>query len=88
MKNNSKEVILEFSLPEFNRKEINLKLLKNSLNIKAQKKKEKKVKKKDFFHQEQSHKIFNYITTLPNINPKKAKITFTKGILKIIAPKK
>jgi len=88
MKNNSKEVIFKFNLPEFNKKDINVKLLKNFLNIKAQKKKENKVQKKDFFHQEKIQKLFNYSTSLPTINPKKAKIKFEKGILKIIAPKK
>ena len=88
MKNNSKEIILEFNLPEFSKKDINVKLLKNSATIKAEKKKESKVQKKDFFHQEKSYKSFSYSTTLPTINPKKVKTKFEKGILKIIAPKK
>lgn len=88
MKNNSKEVVLEFNLPEFNKKDIKVKLTKNSLGIKAEKKKELKVQKKDFFHQEKSYRSFSYATTLPSINPKKAKTEFKKGILKIKAPKK
>ena len=87
MKHNSKEVILEFALPDFNRSDIKIDLKSNSLAIKSQKKIEKSVQRKDFFHKESSQKAFNYSTTLPAINPKKAKVTFTKGILKIIAPK-
>ncbi len=83
MKTNSKEVILEFKLPEFTRKDIKIKLTKNSLTIKAEKKSKTKISKKDFFHQEISHRNFNYATTLPNIDPKSAKITLNKGILKI-----
>ncbi len=87
MKHNSKEVILEFALPDFSKGDIKIYLKSNSLTIKAQKKIEKSVQRKDFFHKESSQKAFNYSTTLPAINPKKAKVTFTKGILKIIAPK-
>mgnify|MGYP000713435263 CR=1 FL=1 len=87
MKNNSKEVILKFNLPEFNKKDINVRLLRNSISVKAEKKKESRVQKKDFFHQEKSQKIFNYTTTIPTINPKKAKIEFKRGVLEIRAPK-
>ncbi len=87
MKNNSKEVILEFNLPGFSKKDLNIKLSKNSISIKAEKKYKKQVQKKDFFHQEESYNGFRYSTTLPKINPNKAKITFKSGILKIIAPK-
>lgn len=87
MKNNSKEVELEFHLPEFSKKDIKIKLTKNAANISAEKKTEKQVKKKDFFHQEKSFKTFSYSTTLPEINPKKARTSFSKGILKIKAPK-
>lgn len=56
--------------------------------IKADKKHEKKVQRKDFFHQEKSAQSFNYATSLPKIDPKKAKIEFKAGILKIIMSKK
>ena len=87
MKNNSKEVVLEFNLPSFKREDINLKLSKDSIVIKADKKFRNKIQKKDFFHAEKSHQKFYYATTLPKINPKKAKIKFDKGVLKIAAPK-
>ena len=87
MKNNAKEVIIELNLPEFSKKDIKVKLTKNSAVIKAEKKQEKRVQRKDFFHQEKSYKTFSYTTTLPAINPKKAKTEFKKGILRIKAPK-
>lgn len=83
----SKEVILKFNLPEFSKKDINVKLSKNTASVKAEKTSEKKLKKKDFFHQEKTYKSFGYSTTLPRINPKKAKTEFRKGVLKITAPK-
>ncbi len=87
MKHNSKEVELKFELPGFKKKDIKMHLSKNSLSINASKKQENKVKKKDFFHQEKSEKHFVYSTTLPTIKPKKAKISFNKGVLKIKAPR-
>jgi len=83
MKHNSKEVVLEFSLPEFKKEDIKVRFAKNSVVIKAEKKLEKKIQRKDFFHQEKIQRNFNYATTLPTINPKKAKAEFKKGILRI-----
>jgi HSP20 family protein len=87
MKNNPKSVELKFELPGFDKKDIKLKLSKNSLSVNASKKQESKIKRKDFFHQERIERHFSYATTLPTIQPKKAKIEFKKGILKIKAPK-
>jgi HSP20 family protein len=88
MKSNSKEVALEFALPGFNKKDVKVKLAKDSLAIKAEKKHENKIQKKDFYHHEKSYQHFSYATTLPKINPKNAKISFSKGKLKIKAQKK
>lgn len=88
MKNNSKEIILEFNLPEFKKEDIKVNISKNSLIIKAKTKSKKRIQKKDFFHSESSSNVFNYATTLPIIIPDKAKIEFKSGKLKIILPKK
>ncbi len=88
MKNKKKEVILEFDLPGFAKKDIKIDLRKNLALISAQKSTEKKVKKKGYFHQEKTFRSFSYKTTLPTVEPKKAKIEFKKGTLKIKLPKK
>ncbi len=88
MKNNSKEIELKFNLPEFNKKDINLRISKNLISIKAEKKKENKAQKKDFFHAEKSSRSFNYTTSVPTIKPKEAKVDFKKGVLTIKVPKK
>ena len=88
MKNTKKEVVFEFPLPGFEKEDINVKLTKDSLIIKAQKKHKKKIQKKDFFHFEKQKQNFFYATTLPEIDTKKSKIDFKKGILKINAVKK
>ena len=87
MKINSKEIIFEFNLPEYKREEIEIKLYKTSLIIRAHKKEKIKIQRPDFFHAEKIQKNFKYATTLPKIDPEKAKITFRNGKLLIIAPK-
>ncbi|MGD9276721.1 MAG: Hsp20/alpha crystallin family protein [Candidatus Pacearchaeota archaeon] len=88
MKANSKEVKLEFNLPDFDRRDIRIRLSDDMLWIKADKKHKSREKKKDFFHVESSHQRFYYHMTLPKIDFKKAKIDFKKGVLKITAPRK
>ncbi len=88
MKNNAKEVILNLDLPGFNKEDIEVKINKNCVKVKAQKKSHKRIQKKDFFHEEKISKSFSYITTVPEIKPKKAKTKFSKGKLQIILPKK
>ena len=87
MKTDSKKIELKFNLPDFEKKDIKVKLSKGSLWIKADKKQKNKVQKKDFFQSERSHQRFYYATSLPKIDYKKAKIDFKKGILKITAPR-
>jgi HSP20 family protein len=86
-KETSKEIVLEFDLNGFDKKDINLKLTRNSVVIKAKKKTDDKVEKKGFFQEEKSLRTFDYSMSLPEIVPKKSKISFNNGILKIAAPK-
>ncbi len=82
-----KDVTMEFDLPHFKKDEIKVKLNKNSAQITGEKKQSMKTQRKDFFHEEVHHHTFHYATTLPEINPKKAKTTFSNGKLKIKAPR-
>lgn len=86
-KETSKEITLEFDLSGFDKKDIKLHLSKNSISINAVKKEDHKEKKKEFFQEERSYKSFNYSAPLPKIIPKKSKISFDEGILKIVAKK-
>ncbi len=87
MRNNSKEVLLEFDLPGFAKKDIQVSANKNSIKVKAEKRSHVKKQRKDFFHEERVYSSFAYATTTPDINPKKVKTKFSKGKLEIIAPK-
>ena len=82
-----KEVVMEFDLPNFKKSEVKVKLNKNSAEIKGEKNHVSKINRKDFFHHESHKHSFHYSTTLPTINPKKAKTSFSKGKLKIKAPR-
>lgn len=87
MKENSKEIVLEFNLPKFSRKDIKIKITKNTITIKAERKDKVQIKKKGFFQGETINKTFDYSTNLPSVNHKNAKVTFTKGLLIIKIPK-
>ncbi len=82
-----KGIRMEFDLPNFKKEEIKVKINKNSVEIKGEKKHETKLQRKDFFHEERHHQSFHYMTTLPNVNPRKAKTTFSRRKLKIKAPR-
>jgi len=88
MQQTKKEVVLEFPLHGFDKSDIDIKIGKNSLMIRATRKNKKKIQRKEFFHFEKSSQKFSYATTLPEVDDKKAKITFKEGILKIKIPKK
>lgn len=87
MKHNKKEVELEFKLPDFEKKDIEIDIGKDVVLIRANKKILKEEKKKDFFHSEKTERSFDYNTTIPPVNSDKAKIQFNKGILKIKIPR-
>jgi len=84
MENHEKEVVLEFSLPGYKEEDIELNIEKNHISITAKHQIEKKVQRQDFFHDEKTLKNFEYSSTLPSIDPKKAKFSFVDGVLKII----
>jgi HSP20 family molecular chaperone IbpA len=88
MKNKSKKVELEFNLPEYKKKDINVKVKKDSLALTANKSNRSEVQKDDFFHKEESSSSFSYFTSLPPVKHKKAKTSFRKGVLKVVVPKK
>jgi HSP20 family protein len=87
MKDNGKEIEMEFDLPGFDRKDIDIKLSGKALVIRASKKHEKHIEREDFVHRQKGARSFNYATSLPGVDSKKAKIDFKEGILKIKVPR-
>ncbi len=85
-KNNEVEITAE--LPGIDKKDLIIKIEKDNVEIRAEKKQEKEVKKKDYYKHERSYSGFHRAFTLPAVvDPKKAKTEFKNGVLKITLPK-
>lgn len=86
-KDNAYEVTAE--LPGMDEKNIELKVVDGSLQIKGEKKEEKEEKKKDYYLHERRFGSFERSFAVPDdVDPDKIEATFKKGVLTIIMPKK
>jgi len=88
MKNKKKEVVLDFELPGFDKKDVKVLVKDGRLTVDANKKSESKVQRDDLYHEEKSFSSFSYSSTLPSVDGKKMKTSFRKGKLKVKLPKK
>jgi HSP20 family protein len=85
-KKNAYEARVE--LPGVNEKDVVVSIDNNKVEIKAEKRKEKEQKKKDYFRQERTYKAFYKAFTLPQaVNGEKAKMKFKDGMLLLTLPK-
>ncbi len=83
------KLYINVEIPGVNKKDIQLKVGERFIEIKANKKVEKKIAKKGFYHEERSFKGFYRRLPLPcEVIPEKAKAKYEDGILKIEIPKK
>jgi len=83
-----KEVIAKIELPGIEKKDIELNVNENSIEIRAQKKHEQKIEKKGYFRQERSYSQFYRVLQLPaEVDPNRAKAKMENGLLEITAPK-
>lgn len=82
--NKKDEIIVNVELPGIDKRDINLVMEDDRIEIKAEKKEEKETKRKDYYKQERYYKGFYKSFTLPaSINPDKAKAKFINGVLTI-----
>jgi HSP20 family protein len=82
------ELVARIELPGVEKKGIVLNLTEDSLEIKAEKKKEERIEKEGYIKSERSYKGFYRKMTLPaKIIPEKAEATYKEGILEIRMPK-
>ena len=78
------ELIIRASLPGFEKDEIKVKLSEDSIEIFAQKKKEKITEKKAFYRREIGFGAARRIMSLPiRVRPETAKAKFESGVLEI-----
>lgn len=83
-----KEVTAKIELPGIEKKDVELNVTENSIEVKAEKKQETKEEKKGFYRQERSYSQFYRILSLPaEVDPKKAKAKMQNGLLEVIMPK-
>ncbi len=85
-----KEVVAELDMPGVDKKDIKVNVTKDSIEIKAEKKKEVKEedKKKGMFRHERSFAGFYRSFALPNnVDADKANAEYKDGVLKITVPK-
>ncbi|MFQ6009986.1 MAG: Hsp20/alpha crystallin family protein [Candidatus Aenigmatarchaeota archaeon] len=88
MSETGKELIVRADLPGFEKDEIKLKVTENTIEITAEKKRERKEKGKHFFRQERIYGSARRAMMLPvKINTDKVKASFKKGVLEVIMPK-
>lgn len=88
IENKKNELEITADLPGIDKKDIEINLEEDKVEIKANKKKESEVKKKNFYKQERSFSGFYRAFALPApVDPDKAKSSFSNGTLKITLPK-
>ena len=86
---NDKEITITLELPGINKKDIQLSIRNNSLEIKVEHKEESKIKKEGTIKIERSYKGFYRSLTLPcEVIAENAKADYKNGILEITVPKK
>lgn len=90
VKEHDKEYEFEFAAPGFSKKDFDVSIDGNMLNVCGEKNTESEVKDDDYTRKEFSYNSFKRSIKLPsNVNPdKKVKATYTDGILKLNLSKK
>ena len=88
VQNKKNEVVITVDLPGVDKKDIEVNVHQDRIEIKAKVKREKELKKKDYYRKERAYSGFYRAFMLPAIvNPDKAKSTFKNGTLNILLPK-
>lgn len=83
-----KEVIAKFEMPGVEKKDIQLNLTEDKIEVKVEKKQETKVEKKGSYKEERSYRGFYRAMSLPsNVIPEKAKAKYKDGVLEVSIPK-
>jgi HSP20 family protein len=83
-----KEVIAKFEMPGIDKKDIQLNITPDKIEVKVEKKQEAKVEKKGFYREERSYRGFYRAMVLPSeVLAEKAKAKYKDGILEVTMPK-
>lgn len=83
------KLIARIDIPGVDKKDIKLKVTEDYIEIKAESKSEKKVKKKGFLKEEKGYRSYYRIIPLPKqVEAEEAKASYENGVLEIKIPKK
>jgi len=83
-----KEVIARFDVPGVEKKDIQLNVTSNRIEVKVEKKQEAKVEKKGMYKEERSYRGFYRAMMLPSeVVADKAKASYKNGVLEVTMPK-
>ena len=81
------DVVVKVELPGLKKEEVEVNLTEDTLTISGEKKKERKVEKKDYYRMERSYGSFSRSVPLPpNVQTEKARAQFRDGVLEIRIP--
>ena len=88
LKETDNELITSIEIPGVDKKDIELQVTANNLEVKAEKKQETKVEKKGYLRSERSYKGFYRSISLPSrIIPEQTKASYKNGVLEVVMPK-
>jgi len=88
LKETDNELIASIEIPGVDKKDIELQVTANNLEVKAEKKQETKVEKKGYLRSERSYKGFYRSISLPSrIIPEQTKASYKNGVLEVVMPK-
>lgn len=89
IKETDKEVIVSLDMPGVDKKDIEINIRDDLVEVKAEKKHDVKVEKKGMFRQERSYTGYHRVLTLPcAVKEEKAGAEYKDGVLTITLPKK
>lgn len=81
-------IVVKAELPGLTRKDIEVKLIENTLEITGEKKAEEKVERRDYLKVERTHGKFSRTIRLPEgLDGEHVKASFTDGVLEITIPR-
>jgi len=88
LKETDKELIASIEIPGVDKKDIQLQITENNLEVKVEKKQEMRFNKKGFLKTERSYKGFYRSMSLPSrVIPEQAKASYKNGVLEVVMPK-
>jgi len=88
LKETDKELIASIEIPGVDKKEIQLQITENNLEVKVEKRAETKIEKKGYLKAERSYKGFYRSIFLPSrVIPEQTKASYKDGVLEVVMPK-